>query len=35
MTFRKLGAGKYVYRVTIVTQDGISTNLVSSSFTVK
>lgn len=35
MTFRKLGAGKYIYRVTVVDANGVASNVVTKSFSVK
>ncbi|MBQ4425514.1 MAG: hypothetical protein II882_07250 [Lachnospiraceae bacterium] len=35
MTFRKLNAGQYIYRVSIITSNGIVTNVLSKSFKVK
>lgn len=35
MTFRKLGAGKYIYRVTVIDANGVATNVVTKSFNVK
>ncbi|MBQ6544664.1 MAG: hypothetical protein IJL72_02890 [Lachnospiraceae bacterium] len=35
MTFRKLGSGKYIYRVTVTDANGVSKNVITTSFTVK